>query len=125
MLGAFMPSRQRPTDGKTDPTDQAAEREHDDKALPVQAPGMGYVSGTDRLGDLHGIPIGRRGPDTVAEPEAGRHQADRSRCRRSHLADHRRIDILHQNGRDLRQNGRQAEPPGQSDLLTGRDTALL
>ena len=119
-LIAAQPAGQRAADGHADQRQQQAEEKRREERFAQHGPCIPHVARSDPVGHLHGEARCRGGAQPPEEPRGGRHQADRRRGLGPEVSHHRGVDILHDDGRELRDDGREAEPHRQAQLLGQR-----
>ena len=74
-------------------------------------------TGTHCLSYLHSKSCSHRNAQPAKQPCRGRYKSDGSRCICAETSHHGRIDVLHDNGRDLGKDRRDTEPDRKSYLL--------
>ena len=119
------PARQRHGDGGANGHEQRREEKADGEALLHQVPGVGLIPGADALGHLHRKGDGGGGGEPAEEPGGGGHQPDGGGVGGAETAHHGRVDILHDDGGELGQDGRDAQPQRQRHLLLPRQLLSL
>ena len=72
------------------------------------------------MGDLNGIAGSKGTQHTLKQPVGSTHQADRCRIVGTQLSHHGRINELHHHGRDIGQDGGQAQGKRELQLLARR-----
>ncbi|CDB10212.1 unknown [Bacteroides sp. CAG:633] len=115
---ASQPDRQHRTDCHPNDSQQQAENRSSRQRLPQQGTRTMHVAGSDPMGHLNGKCRRSSRAYPGEKPGRCRHQPNGSRCFGSQTADHRRIDILHDDGRQLRNNRRNTELHRQAQLLS-------
>ena len=90
------------------------------QTLPYQIPGILFFARSDALGRLDAEAHGQGAAQPAQQPCAGGHQTDSGAGVPPQMADHGRVDILHGDRGDLRQNGRDAQLQSQQRLLPQR-----
>ena len=79
--------------------------------MPDDVPGIRILTGTDVMCHLHGKTGRNCGQDSIIQPGHGNDQTDGGRGSSTQSTDHGRINVLHGDGGDLRQNGGQTQLP--------------
>ena len=116
LRAAAEPVGELPADAEPQQRQQRRQRQGRRQPVPDDGPGLGVLASADAVRDLHGKARGHRGRHTAEQPRARGHEADGRRGVRAQRADHGRVDILHGDRRDLRQNGGQTQLPDQPEL---------
>ena len=111
---------QRRGDSPADGGQQETEAQGGQQSLLRQITGIPLVSCADALGHHHGKAHHQRMTQTVEKPGAGGNQTNGSGSLLAETAHHGGVNILHGNGRELGQNGRNTQLQRQQDLLRQR-----
>ncbi len=117
---APQPLRKHPTDGAAHNHERETENQQHQHGLAEHIAGFGLMARTDAVGHLHREASGSRTAKARDQPTAGGDQTDGSSGIGPQTAHHGRINILHDNGGKLRQNGGRAELENQHQLFPRR-----
>ena len=120
---AAQPVGQGTADEEPGDGEHEAERHAAHQRLPQDAPRTLEVVGADGVGHLDGEFHVDCRPQTAHQPRGGLHKTDGSRRLGAEVTHHGGVDEEHDGGRELRQNGRNAEADYQSQLLALRHRA--
>ena len=116
---AAEPARERSGDGHPDARERDGPRQRAHEALPQDRPRPCGLVCADRLRDLDGE--ARRGRAHAAPEEPGRRgdEPDGGGAVGADAPDHRRVDVLHEDERELGEDGREAQPPDERRAVSG------
>ena len=103
------PPGQEAADADAEGCRRAAHHEIEDHGLAQHAPGIVLPVGTQILRHLNGKGHVQARQHPVQQPGAGADDADGCRGRRTDVAHHGRVDVLHGRDHDLLQDGRDAQ----------------
>ena len=88
--------------GRREDEAEYADRHH---GLAEDVARLHVAAGADELGDLHGEARAGAHGEAVEHPEGRLDESDRCGGMRAEAAHHRGVDVLHEGGRELRQDG--------------------
>ena len=108
-LFAAQPHRQMGADGYSKTSDQKTADQANDEGLAQDVFRLAASLRADELRHLHGETGGDSHAQTVEEPCGTGHKADGACGAGAETAHHGSIDVLHDGGADLSQNGRDTE----------------